>query len=70
MCLIHGWFGAKQLERIGVDNVLSEGDYPHPDSQWSHMPKVLEELLYASLRRTGWGFCAPMPTKLFHLEIP
>ena len=34
VCLVYDRFGATQIEHIGVDRVLAEADYPHPDSQW------------------------------------
>jgi predicted TIM-barrel fold metal-dependent hydrolase len=33
-------FGIANLERIGVDNVMFESDYPHQDTNW---PNCLEE---------------------------
>ena len=45
VCLVYDPFGASQIERIGVDNVMAEADFPHPDSQWPNTAKVLEEYL-------------------------
>jgi predicted TIM-barrel fold metal-dependent hydrolase len=33
-CLMEDDFGAQQIERIGVDNILVETDFPHADSHW------------------------------------
>jgi predicted TIM-barrel fold metal-dependent hydrolase len=45
VCLVYDPFGAEMIERIGVDRVMAEADYPHPDSQWPNTAKVLEEYL-------------------------
>ncbi len=45
VCLVYDHFGARMIEEIGVDKVLAESDYPHPDSQWPNTRKVLEECL-------------------------
>jgi predicted TIM-barrel fold metal-dependent hydrolase len=34
VCLMEDDFGAQQIERIGVDNVMVETDFPHADSRW------------------------------------
>ncbi len=45
VCLVYDLFGARHIETIGVDKVLAEADYPHPDSLWPNTKKVLEEYL-------------------------
>jgi predicted TIM-barrel fold metal-dependent hydrolase len=35
-CFIEDDFGAENIERIGVDNVMLETDYPHGDSSYPH----------------------------------
>src|SRR5262249_11279813 len=45
VCLVYDEFGASQIEHIGVDRVLAEADYPHPDSQWPNTRKILDEQL-------------------------
>jgi predicted TIM-barrel fold metal-dependent hydrolase len=45
VCLVYDLFGAHHIETIGVDKVLAEADYPHPDSLWPNTKKVLEEYL-------------------------
>jgi predicted TIM-barrel fold metal-dependent hydrolase len=44
-CLAEDDFGAQQIERIGVDNIVVETDFPHADSHWpvSHL-KVAERI--------------------------
>jgi predicted TIM-barrel fold metal-dependent hydrolase len=40
-------FGAQQIERIGVESILVETDFPHADSHWplSHR-KVAERIVH------------------------
>jgi len=44
-CLVYEDFGAEMIERIGVNKILAEADYPHPDSEWPNTRKFLEERL-------------------------
>jgi predicted TIM-barrel fold metal-dependent hydrolase len=41
LCFIDDPAGVEQLERIGVDQVCWEGDYPHSDSTWPISPETL-----------------------------
>jgi predicted TIM-barrel fold metal-dependent hydrolase len=45
-CFIADDAGVHNLERIGVDNVTFECDYPHSDSNWPHTRKMLAESLF------------------------
>jgi len=40
-CFIEDEFGARNIETIGVGNVMSETDYPHADSAWPNSHKSL-----------------------------
>ena len=33
------------LEKVGVDNICFETDYPHSDSTWPHSKEVAEKLM-------------------------
>jgi predicted TIM-barrel fold metal-dependent hydrolase len=44
-CFIYDDAGLEQIDRIGEDNIMFEGDYPHSDSNWPHTRKMLEESL-------------------------
>jgi predicted TIM-barrel fold metal-dependent hydrolase len=44
-CFISDNAGLHNLDLIGEDNVMFEGDYPHSDSNWPHARKMLEESL-------------------------
>ena len=43
-CFFADQFGLDNIDRIGVDNVLFECDYPHQDSTWPHTRKLAEEM--------------------------
>ncbi len=42
-CFIDDQFGLENLDKIGVDNVCFECDYPHSDSAWPNAPEQLWE---------------------------
>jgi len=42
-CFIYDDAGLHALDRIGVDNVMFESDYPHSDCNWPHTRKMLAE---------------------------
>jgi hypothetical protein len=41
-CFISDNAGIYTRHLVGVDNIMFEGDYPHSDSNWPHIRKVLE----------------------------
>jgi predicted TIM-barrel fold metal-dependent hydrolase len=45
VCLMEDDFGAQQIERIGVDNVLVETDFPHADSLWPDSHRTIDDRL-------------------------
>jgi len=44
-CFIADDAGLANLDLIGEDNVMFEGDYPHSDCNWPHARKMLAESL-------------------------
>ena len=44
-CFISDEAGVANIDRIGENNVMFEGDYPHSDSNWPTARKMLEETL-------------------------
>jgi predicted TIM-barrel fold metal-dependent hydrolase len=44
-CFFRDDFGVSVIERVGVDNVTFETDYPHTDSTWPHTKKIATEML-------------------------
>ena len=50
-CFIYDDAGLHNIDRIGVDNVMFESDYPHSDCNWPYTRKMLEESLRLRSRR-------------------
>ena len=69
VCLVFDPEGARRIEDNGVDRVLAEADYPHPDSQWPNPPKVLEELLRHLSPEDRTKILRTNAEKLFQLEL-
>ena len=44
-CFFKDRHGLESLDRVGVDNVTFETDYPHTDSTWPDTKKVAEEMM-------------------------
>jgi predicted TIM-barrel fold metal-dependent hydrolase len=44
-CFIYDDAGLENIDRIGEDNIMFEGDYPHSDSNWPNSRKMLAESL-------------------------
>jgi predicted TIM-barrel fold metal-dependent hydrolase len=44
-CFIYDDAGLANIDRIGEDNIMFEGDYPHSDSNWPHAREMLEKSL-------------------------
>ncbi len=43
-CFFADQFGLENLDRIGVDNVMFECDYPHQDSTWPHTGEIAQKM--------------------------
>jgi len=43
-CFFRDRHGLESLERVGVDNITFETDYPHSDSTWPHSLKVAMDM--------------------------
>jgi predicted TIM-barrel fold metal-dependent hydrolase len=69
VCLVYDQFGASQIETIGVDRVLAEADYPHPDSQWPNTRKILEEQLAHLSPADRRKVLRTNAERLFHLDL-
>ena len=44
-CFFDDKYGLDNLEKVGVDNISFETDYPHSDSTWPHSKEVAEKLM-------------------------
>jgi predicted TIM-barrel fold metal-dependent hydrolase len=69
VCLVYEPTGADQIGRIGVDKVLAEADYPHPDSQWPNTSQLLEEYLRDLTAADRTKILRTNAENLFHLDL-
>ena len=69
VCLVYDPFGASMIERIGVDRVMAEADYPHPDSQWPNTRKVLDEYLSHLSPDDRTKVLRTNAERVFHLDL-
>jgi predicted TIM-barrel fold metal-dependent hydrolase len=69
VCLVYESFGARHIEDIGVERVLAEADYPHPDSLWPNTRKVLEEYLQHLAPEDRMKVLRTNAEKLFRLDL-
>jgi predicted TIM-barrel fold metal-dependent hydrolase len=44
-CFIYDDAGLANIDRIGEDNIMFEGDYPHSDSNWPNSREMLAKSL-------------------------
>jgi predicted TIM-barrel fold metal-dependent hydrolase len=44
-CFFKDRHGLESLDRVGVDNITFETDYPHTDSTWPDTKRVAEEMM-------------------------
>ena len=44
-CFFDDEYGLDNLEKVGINNVCFETDYPHSDSTWPHSVEVAEKLM-------------------------
>jgi predicted TIM-barrel fold metal-dependent hydrolase len=69
-CAIDDPTGFQTRDRIGVENLLIESDYPHADSNWpttqDHFARQFEGIPDADLERITWRNAA----ELFRMDVP
>lgn len=53
-CFFRDRHGLESLERVGIDNITFETDYPHTDSTWPHTKKLAEEMTSHLSREQIW----------------
>jgi hypothetical protein len=59
-----------QLERIGVDHVMSEVDYPHPDTTWPNTQPLLARHLDLLDRDVADAITWRNASQLFRHPVP
>ena len=61
-------FGADQIDRIGVNNVLVETDYPHADSSFPDNCDILDDRLRHLAARDRTSILRGNAEKLFRFQ--
>jgi len=69
-CFFKDSAGLALLDKIGVDNVLFETDYPHQDGTWPHTEEVAQDLLGDLDQRSVDKILRGNAVKLFGLDLP
>ena len=69
-CFFRDQHGLDALDKVGVDNITFETDYPHTDSTWPDTKKVAEEMI-AGPRPTTWctRSCGATPSACSRLDL-
>lgn len=68
-CFFRDQHGLENLDKIGVDNITFETDYPHTDSTWPHTKQVAEELMGHLDPETIWKLVRGNAARMLHLDI-
>jgi predicted TIM-barrel fold metal-dependent hydrolase len=69
-CFIEDPVGAELIEKIGVDNVMLESDYPHPDGTWPNTQKVVDEHIRHLSPENQLKLRRDNAEKLYRLDLP
>jgi predicted TIM-barrel fold metal-dependent hydrolase len=65
-CFIDEPEGSKAIERIGVDNVMVEADYPHTDSSWPNSLTIASAQVAHLSPEDQWKVLRGNAERLFH----
>ncbi|WP_207934340.1 amidohydrolase family protein [Actinomadura sp. KC06] len=69
-CFIEDPFGVGAIEKIGVDNVMIETDYPHTDSTWPNSIEVAHKELAGLSDEVKRKVMQTNAARVFNLELP
>lgn len=69
-CFIEDDFGVTALDRIGVDNVMIETDYPHTDSTWPNCIEVAHKQLAGVDDDVKLKVLQTNAARVFRLDLP
>jgi predicted TIM-barrel fold metal-dependent hydrolase len=67
-CFIDDLHGIKNIDEIGVDNVMIETDYPHSDSTWPDCLKAAKQQLVGLSDEVQWKVLRGNAERLFRFE--
>jgi predicted TIM-barrel fold metal-dependent hydrolase len=69
-CFIEDTFGVASLDKIGIDNVMIETDYPHTDSTWPNCIEVAHKQLAGLDDEVKRKILQTNAVRVFNLELP
>jgi predicted TIM-barrel fold metal-dependent hydrolase len=69
-CFIEDPFGVASIEKIGIDNVMIETDYPHTDSTWPNCIEVAHKELAGLSDDVKRKVMQTNAARVFRLELP
>jgi predicted TIM-barrel fold metal-dependent hydrolase len=69
-CFIEDPFGVTAIEKIGVDNVMIETDYPHTDSTWPNCIEVAQKQVAGLPEDVQRKVLYENAERVFRLELP
>jgi predicted TIM-barrel fold metal-dependent hydrolase len=69
-CFIEDPFGVASIEKIGVDNVMIETDYPHTDSTWPNCIEVAHKELAGLSDEVKRKVMQTNAARVFNFELP
>jgi predicted TIM-barrel fold metal-dependent hydrolase len=69
-CFFKDQVGIELLDKVGVDNVLFETDYPHQDGTWPHSVEAARNQFGHLDDLTRWKLARGNAIKLFGLDFP
>ena len=67
-CFFRDQHGIDAIDKVGVDNVTFETDYPHTDSTWPHTKKVAEELMAGVPQRIVDKVMRTNAARMLHID--
>ena len=68
-CFFHDQHGIDSLDKVGVDNVTFETDYPHTDSTWPDTKQVAEKLFANLDDATVRKIVRSNAIRMLHLDL-
>jgi predicted TIM-barrel fold metal-dependent hydrolase len=69
-CFFRDRHGLDSIEKVGVDNVTFETDYPHTDSTWPETKQVAEELMGDLPQDVVDKICRRNAIRMLSLDLP
>ena len=68
-CFFDDEHGLESLERVGIDNVTFETDYPHSDSTWPETKEVAERHVAGLDEETTYKIIRGNAIRMLHLDV-